>query len=87
MSEPLLEPLYLMAGDQGVDAVEGQGEEDPEKRGEEDAAEDREEGVGEQEIRGCGALGLGGRVVVSGRKRRRVHGTTSLMLRVGVRIE
>lgn len=73
----------LVADDHGVDAVEDQGQEDPEERGEEDAAQDGDEGVGEQEICDGGALRRGGGVVVGGVKQRRVHGTTSLILRVG----
>lgn len=79
--------MGLMGDDQGIDAVEGQGQADPEERGEEDAAQDGQKGVGEQEIGGCGALLGRGRVVIGGVKRRRVHGTTSLILRVGVGIE
>lgn len=76
-----------MTGDQGIDAVESQGQKDPEERREEDAAQDGDEGVGQQEICGGGAVRGSGGAVVGRVERRHVHGTTSLILRVGAGIE
>lgn len=68
--------MLLAAGDQGVNAVQGEGENDPQQRREKYTAQDRNDRMRKEET-SARALGQSGRVLAGGTERRHVHGTTS----------